>query len=84
MKSILRLIVLATLGCSLSCSLVPRNSHKVWAKANAAYAGPGDYERAEAACQNGAGLPSVAAGPERSREFIDCMRRHDWVLVRRP
>ena len=84
MKSILALIALAPLSCSMAGSLMPGDSNKVWAKANAGYAGVGDYERAETVCRTGDGLPPVAAGPERSREFVDCMRSHDWVLVRRP
>ncbi len=84
MKSILALIALTPLGCSVFGSLAPGNSHKVWAKANAGYAGPGDYEHADATCRTVGGLPAVAAGPQRSREFVDCMGRHQWVLVRRP
>ena len=84
MKSILALIALAPLGCSVFGSFAPGDSRKVWAKANAGYAGLGDYERAEASCRTADGLPAVAAGPQRSQEFVDCMRRHQWVLVRRP
>ena len=88
MKRILALCALAPLGCAalatvpLGCLAGPGN--KVWAKANAAYAGPGDYERAESACRRDHVLPGVAAGPKVSQEFVGCMRGHDWVLVKRP
>ncbi len=88
MKRILALCALAPLGCvalgSLSLGCLGGPGDKVWAKANAAYAGPGDYERAESACRRGDALPDVAAGPKVSQEFVGCMRGHDWVLVKRP
>jgi hypothetical protein len=56
----------------------------VWAKAGEAYAGPGDYERAETACRAGDGLPDVAAGPSTSRGFVRCMRTQGWILVDQP
>jgi hypothetical protein len=81
MSRILALLALASLGCAASAVSL---EDKVWAKADEAYAGPGDYERAEAACRIRDGLPDVAAGPRTSREFVRCMRTQGWILVERP
>ena len=82
MSRILALLVLVPLGCAAlgAVSL----EEKVWAKAGDAYAGPGDYERADAACRTGDGLPDVAAGPRTSRGFVRCMRTQGWLLVDQP
>ena len=77
----------ALAGCvalGAACVSVGCIGDRVWAKANAAYAGLGDYERAESACRHNDGLPDVAAGPRYSPDFLECMRGHGWVLVRRP
>ena len=83
MNRILAGCALATLGGALVLGCLGGPRGKVWAKANSAYAGPGDYERAESACRAHDGLPDVASGPV-PREFIGCMRGHGWVLVKRP
>jgi hypothetical protein len=82
MRRILALLALAALGCAASGTVSLED--KVWAKAEAAYAGPGDYERAEAACRAEGGLPDVAAGPRTTRDFVRCMRGQGWILVDRP
>ena len=79
MSRILALLALAALGCAASGAVSLED--KVWAKAGEAYAGPGDYERAEAACRGSDGLPDVAAGPRTSRGFVRCMRTQGWILV---
>jgi hypothetical protein len=83
MNRILAACALAAFGGALALGCLGAAGNKVWAKAKSAYAAPGDYERAESACGGNQGLPDVSAGPGRP-EFIDCMRGHAWVLVRRP
>ncbi|MDH3212417.1 MAG: hypothetical protein OEM05_08010 [Myxococcales bacterium] len=82
MSRILALLALAPLGCAAWGAVSLEG--KVWAKANGAYAGPGDYERSEAVCRSGDRRPDVAAGPGPSREFVRCMRGQGWILVDRP
>jgi hypothetical protein len=82
MSRILALLALAPLGCAAWGDVTL--DEKVWAKAGDAYAAPGDYERAEAACRARGGLPDVAAGPRISREFVRCMRTQGWLLVDQP
>jgi hypothetical protein len=82
MSRILALLALAPLGCAASGAVSLED--KVWAKAGDAYAGPGDYERAETVCLAGGGLPDVAAGPSTSRGFVRCMRAQGWILVGQP
>jgi hypothetical protein len=83
MDRILAAAGLAALGGALALGCMGSLGDRVWAKSHAAYAGPGDYERASSACLADDGLPDVAAGPGQ-REFVDCMRGHGWVLVKRP
>jgi hypothetical protein len=92
MRRITWLLALVTLGCAAAVptptepSLENALENKVWAKAGEAYAGPGDYERAAAACRGptDGGLPAVAAAPGAARDFIRCMAREDWILVDAP
>ncbi len=83
MNRILAAAGLAALGSALALGCLGAPGDRVWAKSNAAYAAPGDYERAESNCLVNDGLPNVAAGPGQ-RDFVDCMRGHGWVLVKRP
>jgi hypothetical protein len=83
MNRILAGCALAAFGGALALGCLGASGNKVWAKANSAYAAPGDYERAESACGGNKGLPGVSAGPA-GPEFVDCMRDYAWVLVRRP
>jgi hypothetical protein len=66
MSRTLALLALAPLGCAAGGAV--SLDGKVWAKADGAYAGPGDDERAEAACRSGDRRPDVAVGPGISRE----------------
>ena len=88
MRRISRLLALVALGCAAPAPTTPERSleNKVWAKAGDAYAGPGDYERAAAACRGPAdgGLPEVAEGPGAMRDFLRCMDGHGWILVDAP
>ena len=88
MGRIIGLLALVALGCSTAAPLSPEHSleGKVWAKAEGAYAGPGDYEQAVAACDGPGGgeLPAVAAAPATARSFIRCMADRGWILVDAP
>jgi len=94
MRRITRLLALVTLGCAAAVPAPPELSlenkltleNKVWARANEAYVGPGDYETAAAACRGprDGGLPEVAAAPGAARDFVQCMDREGWILVDAP
>ncbi len=82
------LVAVFALGCSTAVPTAPDVSldGKVWAKANDAYAAPGDYEKAVAACRGPGGgeLPEVAAAPEVASGFVRCMADEGWILVDAP
>jgi len=88
MRRITRLLALVTLGCAAAVPAPPELSleNKVWARADEAYVGPGDYEKAAAACRGprDGGLPEVAAAPGAARDFVRCMSGECWILVDAP
>ena len=88
MRRINPMLALVALGCASPVPASPELSmeNKVWARADAAYVAPGDYEQAATACRGprDGGLPEVSAGPEAARDFVRCMDGRGWILVDAP
>ncbi len=84
MRRIATLLALIGLGCAAAHPL----EGKVWAKAHGAYAGHGEFERAEGSCLRGEATPNVSARSGATRDqvlaFIGCMRERGWFLVKAP